>query len=72
MWRHHPVTRAVLLFLMDYRDSVAQRMLEQWRAGTIVLAQEHEARGRAAVAAEIAELRWEAMMAFYGREAGDA
>ncbi|WP_231854157.1 co-chaperone GroES [Gluconacetobacter diazotrophicus] len=33
-WRHHPVSRAVLRFLEDYRDSVEQRMLGQWRAGT--------------------------------------
>ncbi|MBB2156850.1 hypothetical protein HLH33_11095 [Gluconacetobacter diazotrophicus] len=53
-------------FLEDYRDSVEQRMLGQWRAGTATLAQEHEARGRAAVAGEIAALQWAEMAAFYG------
>ncbi|ACI52297.1 hypothetical protein Gdia_2554 [Gluconacetobacter diazotrophicus PA1 5] len=43
-----------------------QRMLGQWRAGTATLAQEHEARGRAAVAGEIAALQWAEMAAFYG------
>ncbi|MFW7267797.1 hypothetical protein ACMAUO_07470 [Gluconacetobacter sp. Hr-1-5] len=76
-WRHHPVTRAVRLFLTDYGESIEQRMLGQWRAGTITLAQEHEARGRAALAAEMAELQWAAMRAFYGvgaeeKEGGDA
>ncbi|GAA4502148.1 hypothetical protein [Gluconacetobacter tumulicola] len=65
-WRHHPVTRAVRLFLTDYGESIERRMLGQWRAGTITLAQEHEARGRAALAAEMAELKWAAMRAFYG------
>ncbi|GBQ26804.1 hypothetical protein AA12717_2476 [Gluconacetobacter sacchari DSM 12717] len=65
-WRHHPVTRAVRLFLTDYGASIEQRMLGRWRAGTITLAQEHEARGRAALAAEMAELQWAAMRAFYG------
>jgi hypothetical protein len=58
----------VLLFLEDYRDSVEQRVLTQWRGGTSDLAREHEARGRAAVAGEIAQLQWAAMTAFYGEE----
>ncbi|ACI52209.1 conserved hypothetical protein [Gluconacetobacter diazotrophicus PA1 5] len=54
-----------MLFLGDYRDEIEQQMLAQWRAGTVTLAQEHEARGRAAVAGEIADLQWDAIKNFY-------
>ncbi|GBQ90346.1 hypothetical protein AA13595_2868 [Gluconacetobacter johannae DSM 13595] len=60
------MTRAVLLFLGDYRDSLDQGLLGHWRAGTLVLAQEHETRGRSLLAGEIAGLDRDVLRTFYG------
>ena len=65
-WRHHPVSQAVLRFLADYRDEIECRVLEQWRSGALKLADEHEARGRAAIAAEMADITLPVLWGFYG------
>lgn len=64
-WRHHPVSKVVLQFLRDYRESMHRELLERWTAGSLVLADESEMRGRSATLQEFAELQFESMLNFY-------
>ena len=65
-WRHHPVSRAVLQFLEDYRDSLRLAALDAFEGGELTAMQEHEARGRMLMCAEIVGLHWENVLLFYG------
>jgi len=63
------VTRAVLRFLEDYRDSLRLGALEAFEGGELTALQEHEARGRMLMCGELVGLQWEHVLLFYGLEA---
>jgi hypothetical protein len=55
-----------LRYLLDYRDEIEDRVLAGWRAGEVRLVEEQEARGRAAAAAEAAQVELAHIRQFYG------
>ncbi len=66
-WRHHPVSRVLMAYLMDYRLALQQVLLQRWETGSTSLAQdEQEIRGRVAAIREFVDLDWEAVRQFYG------
>lgn len=67
-WRHHPVSRAVLAYLADYRDSLARDAFQAFLTASLVPAQEGEARGRYLFADDMVNLQWASVLRFYGME----
>ena len=70
LWRHHPVSQAVLRFLADWARELRRDVLERWESGT-GLADEHEARGRVLMLREVGELDIGVMREFYAEALGD-
>lgn len=64
-WRHHPVSRLVLLYLADYRDRLDLLALEAFRGGALVALQEGEMRGRVLTLDELVRLEWPSVCEFY-------
>lgn len=67
-WRHHPVTKLFLQYLGDYRESLIKEAVARWENGNLVLADEHEMRGRANTLREAVALQWHDIENFYGEE----
>ena len=68
-WRHHPVSKVVLAYLADYRDSLARDAFSAFLAGGMTAMQESEARGRYLFADDVVRLEWGSVLRFYGMEA---
>jgi hypothetical protein len=68
-WRHHPLTRAFLRFLADYRDDCYRRAFTAFLAGGLAEVEDSEMlRGRYALADELLGLDWAAVCGWYGFE----
>ena len=67
-WLHHPMTKFVMQYLGDFAEALELGVQKGWKAGTLELATEKEARGRVLVIDEITTLKWDAIMKFYGIE----
>lgn len=52
-------------FLKDRADDLAKGVLERWEAGTLVLSDEKEIRGRRLEAIEAADVDFETIVKFY-------
>lgn len=74
-WRHHPVSKVVLQYLKDYHLAMKE---EAWhyllgaRSGKLDPEHLGEISGRAKAAWELADLPFEALVAFYQKEENDA
>lgn len=70
-WRHHPVSKVILQYLLDYqaglRDQAWAYLLGN-RVGPIDVEQLSELKGRASAALELAELPFETIQSFYTTE----
>ena len=64
-WKHHPVTRAYLKFLMDQRADVRDAAVLSWESGKISLAIADEMRGVANTLKRNAEPDFEEIVKFY-------
>lgn len=60
------MSRAVLLFLQDYRDQRLRDAIGAFLGGSLTAQQEAEARGRCLLADELVALEFEHILAFYG------
>ena len=64
-WKHHPVTRAYLQYLMDWREFIKGAAIEAWEGGNISLAVADEARGVANTLRNVAEPDFGEVVKFY-------
>src|ERR1043166_2513891 len=64
-WRQSPAGKMFRAFLSDYAKRLEFEALQRWRAGSLVLADEHDIRHRIVQIAEIAALSFDAIAEFY-------
>lgn len=64
-WKHHPVSRVVLKFLLDTRENQLALAQALWLDGTLTLEAQHEKRHTANTLQEIAGVSFEAIANFY-------
>lgn len=64
-WRHHPVTKLLLQYLADYRESLIKEAVGRWEAGQLILTDEHELRARVVTVKELIELQFTMIVEFY-------
>lgn len=62
------MTKEVLKFLNDYRESLLKETLDRFEKGTLICNDEREIRGRVLTLKEIDGLEFESMEQFYGSE----
>lgn len=67
-WKHHPVTQVLHRYLLDYAGELRRGLVERWEAGTLILSDEKEFRGRVLTCSELAELSFESIRVFYEGE----
>ena len=64
-WKHHPVTRAYLQFMLDQRADVKDAAVLAWESGKISLAVADEMRGVANTLKRNAEPDFDEIVKFY-------
>lgn len=71
-WKHHPVSKIYLQYLVDYRAILLRDLLGRWEAGELTLETEKEIRGRTLTLAELVELQFPSIQKFYQEEENEA
>ena len=66
LWRQHPVSKVLLRDLGDYGRELRRRVLEDWEAGRLTLAEEQERRGRLGCLSDVLGLSLDDVREFYG------
>lgn len=66
-WKHHPVTRFFMRYLMAYRANMIAGAIEAWEHHPLDSQTDNEMRGRAKTLAELADLPFEAIAMFYAQ-----
>lgn len=72
-WKHHPVSKVFFKFLADKRQHLLAFSTEEWLSGSRNFADGNQTvRGQIIELGEIADLRFEAVEAFYQEEENGA
>lgn len=67
-WRHNPVTKVFLRYLVDKRTFIERSTLDQWISGSMSLMADQSLRGQIIELIEIERLPFEAIFNFYSQE----
>ena len=67
-WKHHPVTKALLQYLADYRQTLRNVYLAEWEVGKEDPMRALELRGRIATLGEITQLSLADIETFYSEQ----
>ena len=68
LWRHQPITQAVLLYLAHRRDSLGRDAIDFFLAGTLNKVEADGFRGRMLECGELCTLKLSDMHVFYGKQ----
>lgn len=68
LWRHHPVTKVWLQYIVDYSGVLEREAIARWKSGVLKLTEEQEMRGRVMACLEMADLSFESIRSFYDGE----
>jgi hypothetical protein len=72
VWKHHPVSKLYLKYLVDYRAMLLNELLAQWENGVLTLDTEKEIRGRTLTLADLVDLQFASIQKFYQTEEDNA
>ena len=64
-WKHHPVSKVLLRYFADYRETLIKAHLDDWAAGKLDEVRDLEIRGRCLQLTDIVELSYESVRGFY-------
>lgn len=64
-WKHHPVTKALHVFLEGYAEALKRDHVERWLDGAVTPEEQTLARGRILAATELRTLGFQDMAEFY-------
>lgn len=64
-WKHNPVSKVVLQYLLDYRKSLHVELLARFENNTLLEKVEQEIRGRCLTLAELSDLQFASIQEFY-------
>lgn len=67
-WKHNPVSKVVLQYLLDYRKSLHVELLARFENNTLLEKVEQEIRGRCLTLAELSDLQFASIQEFYKEE----